>query len=217
MTWLLLRPPTGSGISLGAIAAPGLSGGLEYYFLGIDYGFDTNSLYPVPIYSLSGAYLPLDNPYNEYSDGKTYARPHVRYDPASGNVRIDEKDRQIVGMTIRGPGVDSTPPLNQLGGAVDVSVPNEISWSFPVATSAVFDLGNVLPSGLLLSQLEEEYAFGILIGDTQQSYMFSLPFVGGRLVPEPFGLPAIAFAVMIAVGAGRSARPHKPLRGLMLD
>jgi hypothetical protein len=81
----------------------------------------------------------------------------------------------------------------------------------------VFDLGNVLPSGLLLSQLEEEYAFGILIGDTQQSYMFSLPFVGGRLVPEPFGLPAIAFAVMIAVGAGRSARPHKPLRGLMLD
>lgn len=221
ITWLLLAPPTGSGISLGAIAAPGLSGGLENYFLGIDYGFDTNSLYPVPIYSPSGAYLPLDNPYNEYSDGKTYARPHVRYDPASGNVRIDEKDRQIVGMTIRGPVVDSTPPPNPLGGAVDVSVPNEISWSFPVATSAAFDLGNVLPSGLLLSQLEEEYAFGILlapyIGDTQPPYMFSLPFVGGRLVPEPFGLPAIAFAALIAVGAGRRAKPHKPLRGLMLD
>ena len=219
ISWLLFTPQTGSGISLGAIAAPGLSGGLENYFLGIDYGVDLPFPLPVPIYSPSGAYLPLENPYS--GDGKTHTLSHVRYDPASGNVRIDEKDRQIVGMTIRGPGVNSTPPPNPLGGVVDVSVPNEISWSFPVATSAVFDLGNVLPSGLLLSQLEEEYAFGILlapyIGDTQPPYMFSLPFVGGRLVPEPFGLPAIAFAALIAVGAGRRAKPHKPLRGLMLD
>lgn len=211
INWLLFTPQTGSGISLGAIATPGLSGGLENYFLGIDYGVDLTFPLPVPIYSPSGAYLPLENPYS--GDGKTHALSHVRYDPATGNVRIDEKDRQIVGMTIRGPGVDSTPPPNPLGAVVDLSVPNEISWSFPAATSAVFDLGNALPSGLLLSQLEEEYAFGLLMapssGSTQPPYMFSLPFVGGRLIPEPCGMAAITFATMIAVRAGRRARPPK--------
>jgi hypothetical protein len=200
INWLLFTPQTGSGISLGAIAAPGLSGGLENYFLGIDYGVDLTFPLPVPIYSPSGAYLPLENPYS--GDGKTHALSHVRYNPASGNVRIDEKDQQIIGMTIRGPGVDTTPPPNPLGGVVDVSVPNEISWSFPAVTSAVFDLGNVLPAGLLLSQLEEEYAVGLLIarssGSTQPPYMFSLPFVGGRLVPEPCGLALASAGLLFA-------------------
>ncbi len=120
------------------------------------------------------------------------------YRASSGDVVLEiPQDGRYGGLYITGPGVPFDPNADHLGGYLDASIPNEVSWLFftPILTGQT--LRGILPPSLSSDQLMGEFEIQI-VGEAN----FPLPWKYVA-VPEP-SVPLLATtATLLGLFAGR--------------